>query len=45
MGLISPGEESASTPFGFSEVDFPLELIATKLNRNKTWIKSCINKI
>ena len=45
MGLIGPGEESDSTAFGFSEVDFPLELIATKLNRNKTWIKSCINKI
>ena len=30
MGLIVPGEESASTPFRFSEVDFLLELIATE---------------
>lgn len=44
MGLIGPGEESDSTPFGFSEMELPLELIATKLNRNKTRIKSCINK-
>ena len=45
MSLIGPGEESVSTAFGFSEVDFPLEFIAAKLNRNKTRIKSCVNKI
>lgn len=28
MGLIGPGKESPSTRCGFSELDFPVELIA-----------------
>ena len=52
MGFIVLGKESVSSPFGFFElgspdnVDFPFELIAvSQLDRNKTTIKSFINKI